>query len=94
MPFEDLPAEECTTSWLDTPHLEGSLPRAFEQAVYGPVTQAREGFGEYIARCDKVFGKLKKEGIDLPDGWGTGLHRRLQAVWPEQKSGPEVPDMG
>ena len=35
------------------PHLEVSLPQAFEQAVYGQQKQVKEGFGEYIARMDR-----------------------------------------
>ena len=36
------------------PHLEVSLPQAFEQAVYGQQKQVKEGFGEYIARMDRA----------------------------------------
>ena len=50
------------------PHLEVSLPRAFEAAVYGAPRQKGEGFSEYLARADKCFARLKKEGVDLPDG--------------------------
>ena len=39
-----------------------------EVAVYGPVRQSREDFGEYIARCDKALARLKKESVDLPVG--------------------------
>ena len=49
------------------PHLEVSLPRAFEQAVYGAARQSKEGFAEYIARMDRNFTRLSKEGVDLPD---------------------------
>ena len=45
-----------------------SLPRAFEAAVYGAPRQKGEGFSEYLARADKCFARLKKEGVDLPDG--------------------------
>eukprot|EP00435_Cladocopium_sp_Y103_P002240 s5601_g1.t1 len=49
------------------PHLEVSLPRAFENAVYGPPRQSKEGFAEYITRMDRNFTRLSKEGVDLPD---------------------------
>ena len=49
------------------PHLEVSLPRAFEAAVYGQVRGSKEGFMEYIARQDKAFTRLRKEGVELPD---------------------------
>eukprot|EP00435_Cladocopium_sp_Y103_P041502 s1054_g11.t1 len=74
MAFEDIATERGVYNIMAKlkdyyqPHLEVSLPRAFEAAVYGPVRQSKEGFGEYIARCDKAFARLKKEGVDLPDG--------------------------
>ncbi len=49
------------------PHLEVSLPRAFEAAVYGPPRPAKEGFNEYLAKMDKAFIRLKKEGVELSD---------------------------
>ena len=76
---EDLEFEEITASGgvktilarlreFFTPHLEVSLPRAFEQAVYGSVRQSKESFIEYVARMDRGFANLKREGVELPDG--------------------------
>eukprot|EP00435_Cladocopium_sp_Y103_P036624 s1873_g9.t1 len=68
MPFEDIANERGVYNIMAKlkeyyqPHLEVSLPRAFEAAVYGPIRPAKEGFAEYIARCDKAFGRLQKEG--------------------------------
>ena len=50
------------------PHLEVSLPRAFEAAVYGQPRGAKETFGEYTKRMERAFVTLAKEGVDLPDG--------------------------
>eukprot|EP00913_Durusdinium_trenchii_P024025 g22563.t1 len=50
------------------PHLEVSLPRAFEAAVYGPPRGSKESFGEYTKRMERAFAVLAKEGVDLPDG--------------------------
>ena len=73
MPFEEIACEDGMRNIMSRlreffqPHLEVSLPRAFEQAVYGQQRQNREGFGEYIARMDRAFNRLKKEGVDLPE---------------------------
>ena len=50
------------------PHLEVSLPRAFEAAVYGAPRSAKETFGEFTKRMERAFVNLAKEGVDLPDG--------------------------
>ena len=50
------------------PHLEVSLPRAFETAVYGPPRGNKESFAEYTKRMERAFIHLTKEGVDLPDG--------------------------
>eukprot|EP00435_Cladocopium_sp_Y103_P050345 s671_g15.t1 len=50
------------------PHLEVSLPRAFESAVYGSPRSSKESFAEFIARMEKAFVRLEKEGVKLPDG--------------------------
>lgn len=58
MTFEEIACDKGVQNVMDklrsyyAPHLEVSLPRAFEAAVYGPVKQSKEGFSEYIARCD------------------------------------------
>ena len=73
MPFDELACEDGLRNLMQrlreffNPHLEVSLPRAFETAVYGQPRQGREGFGEYIARMDRAFNRLKQEGVDLPE---------------------------
>ena len=49
------------------PHLEVSLPRAFERAVYGPPRNSKETMQEYIIRMEKAFHLLEKESLKLPD---------------------------
>eukprot|EP00435_Cladocopium_sp_Y103_P070319 s238_g35.t1 len=49
------------------PHLELSLPRAFERAIYGQPRSHKEGIQEYIIRCERNFFLLEKEGVKLPD---------------------------
>ena len=49
------------------PHLEVSLPRAFERAVYGPPRSHKEDIQEYLIRCERAFHLLSKEGVSLPD---------------------------
>ena len=73
MPFEEIACEDGTRNIMQRlkdyymPHLEVALPRAFESAVYGPPRPTRESFGEYIAKMDKAFARLRKEGVDLPE---------------------------
>ena len=73
IPFDEIACEDGLKNVMRrlrdffTPHLEVSLPRAFEMAVYGQSRQGKEGFGEYIARLDRAFARLKKEGVDLPE---------------------------
>ena len=51
-----------------TPHLEVSLPRAFENAVYGAPRGGKESFSEYVHRMERGFTLLTKEGVTLPPG--------------------------
>ena len=51
-----------------TPHLEVSLPRAFESAVYGAPRGGKESFSEYVHRMERSFVLLAKEGVTLPPG--------------------------
>ena len=60
------------------PHLEVSLPRAFEAAVYGNARSVKESFAEYVQRMDRAFTHLSKEGVDLPRG-ATGYIMYRQA---------------
>ena len=74
MPFEDIARDEGVSNVLRRlreffmPQLEVSLPRAFENAVYGPPRSSKEGFAEYIGRMEKAFSRLSREGVDLPEG--------------------------
>lgn len=81
--FEDVACEDGVRNLVTRlreyymPHLEVSLPRAFEAAVYGQRKQTKESFGEYIAKLDKAFSRLKKEGVDLPESaQGCILYRQ------------------
>ena len=73
MTFEEITASDGVAQIMKRlreyflPHLEVSLPRAFEAAVYCSQRTAKEGFSEYIARMDRNFTRLTKEGIQLPD---------------------------
>eukprot|EP00435_Cladocopium_sp_Y103_P009169 s1995_g2.t1 len=49
------------------PHLESSMPKAFERAVYGEARKGKEGFGEFILRQDASFRSLAEEGVKLDD---------------------------
>lgn len=49
------------------PHLETSMPKAFEKAVYGEPRKAKEGFSEFILRQDAAFRGLAEEGVKLSD---------------------------
>ena len=72
--FEAITAEDGVKNVMSRlreffqPHLEVSLPRAFEAAVYGQQKQPKESFIEYIARAERNFQNLKKEGVELPAG--------------------------
>ena len=49
------------------PHLETSMPKAFERAVYGEARKTKEGFGEFILRQDAAFRSLAEEGVKLDE---------------------------
>ena len=83
MEFEEIASEDGVRNIMKKlrdfflPHLEVSLPRAFESAVYGKSRQSSEGFAEYIARMERAFSRLAKEGVPLPDGaMGYILYRQ------------------
>lgn len=70
--FEQVAADDGVKNILQklreyfTPHLEVSLPRAFETAVYGQARQTKETYAEYVCRMQRDFARLVKEGVDLP----------------------------
>ena len=83
MEFEEIASEDGVRNVMKKlrdfflPHLEVSMPRAFESAVYGKPRQSSEGFAEYIARMERAFSRLAKEGLPLPDGaMGYILYRQ------------------
>ena len=49
------------------PHLEVSLPRAFERAIYGNPRSHKESIQEYLIRSEQAFHLLEKEGVKLPE---------------------------
>ena len=69
------------------PHLETTMPKAFEAAVYGDCRGARESLSEYIVRMDAAFKNLKDEGVDLPSearGYVMFRQARLSSVQEDQ----------
>lgn len=71
--FEEIASEKGAENLLATlkshfePHLELSLPRAFERAVYGPPRSNKETIQEYLIRVERAFVLLSKEGLNLDD---------------------------
>jgi hypothetical protein len=58
-------------------HLEVSVPRAFERAIYGPPRGHKEDIQEYLIRMERAFFMLSKEGVKLPDeALGYVLYRQ------------------
>ena len=90
MEFEEIACESGAKNVLAKlrdyflPHLEVSLPRAFEAAVYGNARAAKESFAEYVQRMDRAFTHLAKEGVDLPRG-ATGYIMYRQASLSESQ---------
>ena len=70
--FEDIACEKGVDNLVQAlrrhfaPHLEVSLPRAFERAVYGALRGAKESMQEYLIRCERNFHLLEKEDLKLP----------------------------
>lgn len=62
------------------PHVEVSLPRAFETAVCGTPRQSKESFAEYVKRMERSFAHLAKEGVDLPDSARGYIHFRQASL--------------
>eukprot|EP00435_Cladocopium_sp_Y103_P071135 s185_g36.t2 len=49
------------------PHMEVSLPRAFERAVYGQPRGGKESMQEYLIRQERNFHLLEKEGLKMDE---------------------------
>ena len=66
VPLDKLKSEEGVTAILDKlkehyqPHLEATMPRAFERAVYGDSRKAKETLQEYVIRMDKAFKRAQR----------------------------------
>eukprot|EP00435_Cladocopium_sp_Y103_P018800 s2487_g4.t1 len=88
--FDEIASEEGVKNILTRlreyylPHLEISMPRAFEAAVYGQPRQAKESFAEYVHRMERSFALLTKEGVELPKG-ATGYILYRQASLTESQ---------
>ena len=71
--FEDVATQKGVSNIMSclrehfAPHLEVSLPRAFEKAIYGQPRHHRENLQEYLIRMERAFYLLSKEGVTLPD---------------------------
>ena len=69
--FEEIACEEGKDNILRmlqehfAPHLETSLPKAFEAAIYGEVRGAKEFFGDYVIRMEHAFTELERKGVKL-----------------------------
>ena len=69
------------------PHLETSLPKAMESAIYGEVRNGKEGFAEYVIRMEHAFKELEGEGVKLPPiaaGYIMYRHANLTEVQDNQ----------
>ena len=70
--FDDITAVKGVQNIMEclkeqfAPHLEQSLPRAFERAIYGAPRSHKETMQEYIIRMERSFHTLEKEGVTLP----------------------------
>ena len=88
--FEEVACEKGVANILQAlqahfkPHMEVSLPRAFERAVYGAPRSAKETLQEYIIRVERNFHLLAKENLDLPPA-ATGYILYRQASLTESQ---------
>ena len=70
--FEEIASEKGVENILSklkghfSPHLEVSLPRAFERAIYGIPRGHKESIQEYLIRSERAFYLLEKEKLSLP----------------------------
>ena len=82
--FEQVASEKGVENIMEAlrshfqPHMEVSLPRAFERAVYGAPRSSKESLQEYIIRSERSFNLLEKEGLKL-DATATGYILYRQA---------------
>lgn len=50
-----------------SPHLETTMPKAFEKAVYGEPRKPKENICDFVIRQDAAFRELQDEGVKLSD---------------------------
>ena len=50
-----------------SPHLETTMPKAFEKAVYGEPRKPKESICDFVIRQDAAFRELHEEGVQLSD---------------------------
>jgi hypothetical protein len=71
--FEKIACEDGAKNILQelrahfAPHVEVSLPRAFERAAYGKPRSHKETMQDYLIRCERSFHLLEKEACKFPE---------------------------
>ena len=91
--FEDIACEKGMENLVKaltdhfSPHLESSLPQAFESAIYGEPRGSRESFGDYVIRMEYAFKELERQKVPLHDiavGYVMFRHANLNEVQQSQ----------
>ena len=91
--FEEIACEKGLDNLLAAleehfkPHLETSLPKAFEEAIYGDIRGSKETFGEFVIRMEYAFKELERQGVKLHDmviGYVMFRHANLNDVQESQ----------
>ena len=91
--FEEIACEDGRDNILKAlkehfaPHLETSLPKAFESAIYGDIRSARESFGDFVIRMEHSFKELERQGVKLHElvtGYVMFRHANLSEVQESQ----------
>ena len=89
MSFEELACEKGLDNLMKIlkehydPHLQVSLPKAFEEAIYGEIRASRESFSDYVIRCEHNFKELERQGVKLHElvvGYVMFRHANLTDV--------------
>ena len=87
--FEELACEKGLDNLMKVlkdhyqPHLQVSLPKAFEEAIFGDVRSAKESFSDYVIRSEHNFKELQRQGVELHDlvvGYVLFRHANLTDV--------------
>ena len=91
--FEDIACEKGMDNLVKaltdhfSPHLESSLPQAFESAIYGEPRGGRESFGDYVIRMEYAFKELERQKVPLHEiavGYVMFRHANLNEVQQSQ----------